>query len=66
VADSYRIMQVTETGEAFCIEDGLPMEEAEEWIGKNAHLYPECGFNIEKVIDDPYYSDEPDELDFEA
>jgi len=65
VVDSYRIMKVTETGEEFCIEDGLSMEEAEDWIRDNGNLYPECGFRLEKVIDDPYYSDEPDELDFE-
>ena len=64
MADSYRIIQVTETGEEFCAEDGHSLEGAEEWLSSNAHLYPECGFKIELVIDDPFYSDEPDELDF--
>lgn len=62
--NSYRIMQVTETGEEFCIEDGLSIDEAEEWVSSNANLFPECEFKIELVIDDPFYSDEPDELDF--
>ena len=64
MADSYRIMQVAETGEAFCIGDGLSMGEAEDWVCDNGNFYPECGFKIEKVVDDPYYYDEPAELDF--
>lgn len=64
MADSYRIMQITETGEGFCVEDGLSIDEADEWLSANAHLYPECGFKKELVIDDPFFSDEPDELDF--
>jgi len=66
VADSYRIMQVTETGEAFCVEDGLTMEEADDWIQSNAGDFPESTFRREKVIDDPYYSDEPEELNFDG
>ena len=47
-----RVMQVTETGEEFCIHTGC-LEDCEDWIENNAGMYPESSFYLHagKVID---------------
>ena len=41
-----RVMQVTETGEEFCVHTGCN-EDCEDWIENNAANFPESTFYIE-------------------
>lgn len=43
---TYRVMQVTETREEFCVEEFRTEKEAAKWIDENWDNYPESCFYI--------------------
>ena len=43
---SYRVMQVTETREEFCVEEFRNERDAIKWIDDNRENYPESCFYI--------------------
>ena len=45
----WRVMQVTETGEEFCVKDNLTLDEAEDFIEEHEENYPESSFYTEKM-----------------
>lgn len=53
---TYRVMQVTETGEELCAYEGSEAQ-CERWIDDNGDNYPESGFYVELASScSPMYS----------
>lgn len=49
---TYCVIQVTETGEEFCVQEFRTENLALAWLDANADNYPESSFYIEEVY--PY------------